>query len=150
MPTPWPLSDLGRIGRQSGLPRELISRLELNLNTAAAAATAAAATAAAAELAVLVRGAGEHGGEVAEQRVLYLHGQNVAASAAFEAAVVRATMAGLSNWASRAAQNRQARPEVAARAELGTAQRGNFGHGALRSRGRYAPPPSWGRLAPCP
>ena len=73
------------IGRYSDLPRELISRLELNPTTAAITAAAIAATfaasfaatigvaaaAAATQLAALVRGAGEHGGKIAEQWVLH-------------------------------------------------------------------------------
>ena len=53
-----PPTPLEWIARYSDLPRELISRLELNLNTAAAAATAAAATAAAAAKAAASRGGG--------------------------------------------------------------------------------------------
>jgi hypothetical protein len=83
-----PPTPLEWIARYSDLPRELISRLELNPTTAATTAATIAATiaatfaatfaatigvaaAAATQLAALVRGAGEHGGEVAEQRVLH-------------------------------------------------------------------------------
>ena len=79
-----PPTPLEWIARYSDLPRELISRLELNPTTAAITAATIAATiaatfaatigvaaAAATQLAALVRGAGEHGGEVAEQRVLH-------------------------------------------------------------------------------
>ena len=80
-----PPTPLEWIGRYSDLARELTSRLELNPTTAAITAAAIAATfaasfaatigvaaaAAATQFAALVRGAGEHGGKVAEQWVLH-------------------------------------------------------------------------------